>query len=147
MAETVGIAASIISILTALHNACSTIKSIHNAPLEARNLHTSLHAVTATLSSLQASLSCAQRPREFERIWESSVDLVLRNMRFTVYELNQKVGRVGRTSLLRRIKWSLSRDEALLYERHMHGYLSMLTMCQNALIQYVWVVSNTSELD
>lgn len=144
MAEAIGIAASIVGILAALRKTCNIIKSIHNAPLEARNLQTSLHAVTATLSSLQASLRYANRPREFERIWETSVDLVLRNMRATVFELNQNVGNVRKTSLFRRIKWSLSRDEATQYERQMHGYLSMLAMCQNALIQYVCAVDHIS---
>ena len=135
MAEAIGIAASITGILAALGKACGTIQSIHSAPLEARSLQSSLQAVNATLSSLQASLDVAHRPRQFKRIWEPSIGLVLRNLRFTVSELNQKVGKVGKTSLLRRVKWTLSRDAALQYERHMHGYLSMLTMCQNSLIQ------------
>jgi hypothetical protein len=134
-------AASIAGIIQVVARASSLIRGIHRAPLEAKQVQVQLNAASAILASLKASLDAIHRPRDFLRAWGDSTHLVWENIRLTLSELTASLGiDNGAASHLRlsfwsRIKWTLSRPQTLMLQQQLHGYIQMLGLAQNSLLQ------------
>jgi hypothetical protein len=66
----------------------------------------------------------------------------MRNIRVTITLLNQKLGNNGTSAstnvklgLWKRVQWPLGREEGLVLQQQLHGYLQMLALIQNGFIQ------------
>ncbi|RDL40343.1 uncharacterized protein BP5553_00322 [Venustampulla echinocandica] len=140
MAEIVGIVASVGSVLKVIGSAGVLIRGITQAPHEAQQIANQLDATKATLTSLRASLQIVHRSEEFLSIWNGSTRTVLSNIKVTMEQLNAKLdGRAGssgrRLSFWAKSKWPFEREEALILQQQLQGYMQMLGMIQNAFLQ------------
>ena len=138
MAEVVGIAAGIGSILKALGSTAVYLNGAASASREAQEIASQVHATEAILKSLRASLKTTHRSDEFYDNWADSTKLVLRNVKVTIDDLNSKLGaRRGTTRLnfWAKVKWPLARDDSLMLQSHLQAYMQMLSMVQNAFMQ------------
>jgi hypothetical protein len=141
MAE-IGLVASIVGVLTSTAQAVSLVRGIQRAPLEATQILNQLQTASAILSSLKMTLNTVHRPQEFLLIWDRSTRLALRNISLTIQQLNQQLGGHDRR-LIRRIRlsiwttvtWPLNREEGLILQQQLQGYMQMLAIAQNALLQ------------
>lgn len=145
-AEALGMASAIGSILQAVSAVAKQIQSIYNAPTEARQVQNELSAITSILSSLESTLKRHDGvEREFKRTWAASTNLVLDNIALTVGDVNKKLGSprpsaVSRSSLsiaglVWKVKWALSKDDGARLLQQLRGYVLMLGLSQNALLQ------------
>lgn len=143
MAEVVALMAGIGSILKVIGSATTVIKGIAQAPQEAAQIATQLEATSAILTSMKHSFAVVCRSQEFLDIWSGSTHLVLRNIQATTEQLNTKLGSDrNRTSRLnlgfwRKITWPLGREETLMLQLQLQGYMQMSSMIQNAFLQSV----------
>lgn len=143
MAEIVGIAAGIGSILKTLTSTGIYLQGIGSASREAQEFANQVQTTEAILKSLQASLKTIHRSQEFHDVWGESTKLVLANIQTTTDQLNKRLGPQGskaRLSLWSKVKWPLDREEGLVLQQHMQAYMQMLSMVQNAFMQWVWFV-------
>ena len=138
MAEVVGIAAGIGSILKTLTSTGIYLQGIGSASREAQEVANQVQATEAVLKSLQASLKTVHRSQEFHNIWDESTKLVLANIQSTTDQLNNRLGPQGgkaKLSFWSKVKWPLTREEGLVLQQHMQAYMQMLSMVQNAFMQ------------
>jgi hypothetical protein len=142
MAEAIGIAAGITSVLKAIGSAAALVNGVRNAPLEAREVARQLEAAGAILAALKASMNVVNRSQEFLSIWGTSSTIVLKNIEITVAQLNKRLGgginrssNVIRLGFWARVKWPFEREEGMILQQQLQGYLQMLSLVQNGLQQ------------
>jgi hypothetical protein len=126
MAEIVGIAAGIGSILKALNSASVFLQNISSASREAQEVASQVHATEAIPRSL------LHRPQEFHDIWGESTKLVLRNVKATNEPLHEKLSSKdgkARLSFWSKMKWPPQREESIVLQ-HMQAYMHMLSIVQ-----------------
>lgn len=137
--EPLSIATAIVSVLKGIGSAYTFIESLSRADPEAQQVARQLQAAKAILKALKTSLETVYRPPEFLDIWNEPAQLVLSNMRTTIKQLNKKLGRgtaVGsRLGFRQRTSWVLGSEETRTLQQHLYGYLQMLSVVQNALLQ------------
>lgn len=138
MAEAIGIAAGIGSILKAIASTGIYLNGTVGASREAQEIASLVHATEAILKSLKASLKTIHRSNDFYGIWANSTNLVLRNVKVTIDDLNNKLGSQRGTARLNfwaKVKWPLAREDSLLLQQHLQAYMQMLSIVQNAYMQ------------
>lgn len=140
MAEVVRVVAGIGSTLKVLASAGLYIKGISSASHEAQAVARQITATEAILKALQASVDGVHRPRAFFDAWDEPVRLVLHDIRVTIEELDDRLGRQNgkvRMGAWNKLTWPFVREESLILQQHMQSYLQMLGMVQNAFLQSV----------
>jgi hypothetical protein len=147
MAEVLAVAGAISSvisigssIMTAINGLVKTgqiISEIKNAPLEAKHIANQLDAAKAILTSLRSSLDTVHRSQDFLRAWGTSAHLVLLNIETTMAQIQKKLCKSGFLGLKKRFQWRYEKVEAQALQQTLQGYMQMLGLVQNGLLQYV----------
>lgn len=143
MVEPVSLAASIASILKGVTTACVYLDGVRKASLEAAQVAAQLEGTKAILTALKISIETQHRPSEFLALWGPSAKMVLDNVKVTMELLNNKLGSASlsggsvRLSFWNKAIWPLGRQESMVLQQQLQGYLQMLSLVQNGLLQYI----------
>lgn len=142
MAEAIGIATSIGSILKAITAIAGYIDGLQSASMQASQVAMQLRAANATLTALNLNLSAVHRPQEFVIVWEPVAKIVLENIKVTITALNKKLGGNGikvpnkvKLSFRGKVAWPLNREDEIILLQQLQGYLQMLALVQNGWMQ------------
>lgn len=138
MADPITIATAVVNVIKALNGTIVLINAIQKAPLEAKHVANQLEAAQAILTSLKRSLDTVNHPQHFLKLWGASARLVLDNIKLTIEQMQKRLGGPGSTGLStwRRIAWPYEREEGLALQQQLQGYMQMLGLVQNGLLQY-----------
>lgn len=131
MAEVIGIAAGVGSLLKTLASTGIYLQGIGTASREAQEVANQVRATEAILKSLQVSFDVVHRSQEFYDGWGESAKLVLTIIKTTIEQVNKKLNSQDGKSILSfwdKVKWSLAREEGLVLQQHMQAYMQMLSM-------------------
>jgi hypothetical protein len=141
MAEVFAITAGVGSVLKAIGSTGVYLNSAAGASREVQDIAKNMCATEKILKSLEASIETFPQSDYFYDIWSDSAKSVIEDVKTTIEELNSKLPQPrinGRLSTFERVKWPLAREETVLLLEHLKAYIQMLTMVQNALVQYVY---------
>lgn len=151
MAEAIGIATSIGSILKAITAIAGYIDGLQSASMQASQVAMQLRAANATLTALNLNLSAVHRPQEFVIVWEPVAKIVLENIKVTITALNKKLGGNGikvpnkvKLSFRGKVAWPLNREDEIILLQQLQGYLQMLALVQNGWMQARFTVVQES---
>jgi hypothetical protein len=129
----VGIAQNIVSIMDGCRSVVDLICGIQKAPIEAKHIANQLEASTAVLTSIKSSLDSVDRSPDFLKTWGGSAHLVLTNINTTISQIN---GRLCKRGLFgKKVQWNYEKKDALTLQQTLQGYMQMLAIVQNALLQ------------
>jgi len=136
MAEAIGIATGIRSILRDLTGTAAYIDGLQSAAaLPVRQVSLQLLALNATLSALAANLGAVDRPQEFVVGWEPVANAVLEYITTTIAEINGRLGGAGGDPGPEGAAWPPDGEYETVLSRQLHGCLRMLALIQNGWMQ------------
>jgi hypothetical protein len=135
------IGSSIVSAINGLVKTGQIISEIKNAPLEAKHIANQLDAAKTILTSMRSSLDTVPRSQDFLKVWGSSAQLVLSNIETTMTQIQKKLCEGGFLGLKKRFQWRYEKAEAHALQQTLQGYMQMLGLVQNGLLQYVGLYS------
>jgi hypothetical protein len=140
-AEPLTIAASIGSAIKFVASACLYVKGVANASDQAQQVADQLHATKTLLKAVKLSMQAIHRPRHFIDLWTPTTNVIIKNIRESITQLNQRLGGGGTRSLeviglntWNRLTWPLEREETLVLQQHLQAHMQMLSMVQDAFM-------------
>ena len=141
MADVVGTAAAAWSLVQGIRVMIKHLKGIVQSSKEAQQVYNELHTASTIVESLQAVAQQRDISPNFRRTWDASTLLVIDNFEATLRNLESRLdagaasGARLRLTFVRRVKWTLSSDETDSLLHQLRGYMTMLGLSQNALLQ------------
>lgn len=129
----IGIAKNVVYIVNGLKGVVDMISGIKKAPTEAKHVTNQLEAATAILTSIKSSLEGKTRSPEFLKVWGGSAHVVLVNINTTLSHIKGKLRKRGIFGA--KVQWNYEKKDAFSLQQTLQGYMQMLAMVQNGLLQ------------